>query len=76
MDQVVEINKEKSQFDMYNDVIDIDTSPIDMKFRLHFWKKKVKQFPLLSELAKRFLGIPASSAPSERVWSLASLLSN
>ncbi len=38
---------------------------------LKFWKEKASQFPELSQLASEFLSIPATSAPSERIWSRA-----
>jgi hypothetical protein len=40
---------------------------------LEWWRLKAQQFPLLSELAIRYLCIPATSAPSERVFSSAGL---
>ena len=36
---------------------------------LKFWKDNQKKFPLLSEAARKWLCVPASSAPSERVFS-------
>jgi hAT family C-terminal dimerisation region len=38
-----------------------------------FWAKKQTDFPLLSEIARSTLCIPATSAPSERVFSQAGL---
>ena len=39
---------------------------------LPWWKDNSARFPLLSELAHVYLAIPATSAPSEQVWSRAS----
>ena len=38
---------------------------------LKFWKSNQYKFPLLAKLAKKFLGIPASSASAERMFSIA-----
>jgi hypothetical protein len=38
---------------------------------LKFWSENASQFPELSQLASEFLSIPATSAPSERIWSRA-----
>ena len=35
------------------------------------WKEVAPQFPELAKLAQEFLSIPATSAPSERIWSRA-----
>ncbi len=43
---------------------------------LLWWKKKQFQFPILSNLARKYLCIPATEAPSERIFSTASLLLN
>jgi hypothetical protein len=34
-----------------------------------WWQKNAYKFPVLARLARKLLAIPASSAPSERVWS-------
>lgn len=36
---------------------------------LKWWAKNENKYPAIAPLAKLFLAIPASSAPSERVWS-------
>jgi hypothetical protein len=41
---------------------------------LLWWKQKQFQFPILSCLARKYLCIPATEAPSERIFSTASLL--
>ncbi len=38
---------------------------------LQHWKKTAHHFPELATLAQEFLSIPATSAPSERIWSRA-----
>jgi hypothetical protein len=36
---------------------------------LIWWKNHASQFPMLSKFAKQFLCVPATSAPSERIFS-------
>jgi len=36
---------------------------------LLWWRQHQVQFPFLSKLAKKYLGVPATSAPSERIFS-------
>ena len=43
---------------------------------LEWWKKYEYSYPRLSVLAKKYLAIPASSVPSERVFSLAGNIVN
>ena len=38
---------------------------------LVWWEKNESVYPLVSKLAKKYLGVPASTAPSERVFSTA-----
>ena len=38
---------------------------------LEWWKKRSGVFPKLSEMALRLLSVPATSAPSERIFSMA-----
>lgn len=40
---------------------------------LEWWERKQSNFPLHAKLARRYLCVPATSAPSERVFSLAGL---
>ena len=47
------------------------TSPIDP---LACWKLHDSRFPRVSKLARKYLEIPASSAPSQRVFSTAKLI--
>jgi hypothetical protein len=41
---------------------------------LSWWYEHKDQLPILYQLAQRYLSIPATSAPSERIWSQCSLV--
>jgi hypothetical protein len=43
---------------------------------LKFWALRGDEFPILKMLARHYLAIPASSAPSERVFSLVKLVNS
>jgi len=47
-----------------------DTMHFDEDPRM-YWKKKSEKLPTLATLAKDYLGLTATSAPSERIFSLA-----
>ena len=47
--------------------IDIDSCPLD------WWKTHSANFPILSQMARVYLPVPASSAPAERAWSTATV---
>jgi hypothetical protein len=38
---------------------------------LTWWRERARTYPIISHLAKKYLAIPASSVPSERIFSLA-----
>ena len=80
-DEGSENNIEKNLRDMANEELDrfdkIQILPLvncDGSYvnSLPWWRENASRFPLLSELAHVYLAIPATSAPSERVWSRAS----
>ena len=43
---------------------------------LTWWKERESKYPRISHIAKRVLAIPATSVPSERIFSAAGLLVN
>ena len=38
---------------------------------LQFWKENEKKYPVMAKLAKEVLGVPSSSSPVERLFSIA-----
>jgi hypothetical protein len=62
-----------AEFQRYKS-ISIALHNIDGSFNnvLAWWKRNATKFPLLATLAREYLAIPATSAPSERIWSRAS----
>ena len=58
--------------DEINDIIRVLTDAnFTLNSTLHFWKTNEYTFKNLSKLAKKFLGVPASSAAVERMFSIA-----
>ena len=60
------LNSEWSKYYADEEDVDIDSNP------LQWWKLNEYKYPHVAKLAKRYLCIPATSAPSERVFSAAS----
>ena len=60
----IEVSNEIKEY-MSMPSVPLDTDP------LQWWRTHKHRFPVLARVARRFLCIPASSAPAERVWSTA-----
>lgn len=71
-----------AESDMDNDQYDeleryLREPPLKQKEKsLDWWSKNGHNFPILSQIAKRYLCIPATSVPAERVFSTAGLVIN
>ena len=59
-------NKQESEISCYLNEDHAD----DNQCVLQYWKEKSKKFPVLGNIAKRFLAIPATSGGVERVFSI------
>ena len=43
---------------------------------LEWWSRNEKRFPVIAKLAQYYLSVPATSVPSERIFSTAGLILN
>ena len=62
-----EVDKYRKMPVLQNKTNDVHNCPLQ-----DFWKPNEKKFPVLSFLARMYLAIPATSAPSERLFSYSS----
>ncbi|KAL7632170.1 UNVERIFIED_CONTAM: hypothetical protein RMT77_010628 [Armadillidium vulgare] len=61
-----------SELELYNSFKYKEKTEMDLHSNpLEFWKKHTNLFPILSDVAKTFLAIPATSVESERMFSKA-----
>ena len=60
--KTIDLNDEIDRF-LNGEVKDSDTDP------LLWWKSKATTFPNLTEMARAYLSVPATSVPSERLFS-------
>ena len=54
-----------------NEVTRYVSEPSSTVDPLTWWRERAPTYPIISRLAKKYLAIPASSVPSERIFSLA-----
>jgi len=66
-ENICEIDDFDSKINSYLDLV----SRKNFNNALDFWRCHEKQFPIISQLAKKFLGVQASSACVERMFSIA-----
>jgi hypothetical protein len=66
----IRVHQVRSEIDRYLEEPLIDRSKKDSYLRVvEYWKANQNGFPILSQMAGDFLAIPATSVPSERVFS-------
>jgi hypothetical protein len=65
-----QVNNQTSQIEKFKEV-EVYGDSFNI---LEFWGQNTQQYPVLSELAKKFLSIPATSASVERVFSQIGIL--
>jgi hypothetical protein len=72
-DQEVDVKQELESYLTNNFVLGFAESALQSPgFPLLFWRQKGEQWPTLRMLARKYLAIPATSVPSEQIFSLAS----
>ena len=69
-DVIVDLTNEGTIEDEYTDFV---KEPIRIANHLEWWSAAQIRYPKLAQLAKQYLCIPATSVPSERVFSVAGL---
>ena len=57
----------KAEFESYLNVPEVDNDTCPLKW----WKENETRFPALLKQATKYLGVPATSVPAERVFSAA-----
>lgn len=73
---IANIQTTTDAFYVYDDDEDDDTessSRVAYNDPLKWWQEKSSLYPLLAKLSQKFLAIPATSAPSERLFSIAGI---
>ncbi len=68
-------NNEKAEQELKR-YVDEDSPAVDETHALKWWKEHHHRFPYIAKIAKRLLCIPATSTPSERLFSTAGHIIN